>query len=240
MGFIFIRTITEDEKMNNILKMIRIAVFTTLGLVLIMTFGCELAGDDNSKPISNAGLDQIVKIGTLVTLDGNGSDDDGDDLIFSWSFDEIPLGSSATLSDVSIINPTFTIDKEGLYIVNLTVFDGSENSAIDIVTIFAEPWTTKSPMPSARQSFATSVVNGKIYAIGGAYTVSIPNVSFTYYDVPIVEEYDPATDTWTTKISMPTTYRSQLAVGVVNDKIYVIGGEDGSESLSLVEEYEPN
>jgi N-acetylneuraminic acid mutarotase len=118
--------------------------------------------------------------------------------------------------------------------------EGSENSAIDIVTIFADPWTTKSPMPSARQSFATSVVNGKIYAIGGAYTVSIPNVSFTYYDVPIVEEYDPATDTWTTKISMPTTYRSQLAVGVVNDKIYVIGGEDGSESLSLVEEYEPN
>ena len=230
MGFIFIRTITEDEKMNNILKMIRIAVFTTLGLVLIMTFGCELAGDDNSKPISNAGLDQIVKIGTLVTLDGNGSDDDGDDLIFSWSFDEIPLGSSATLSDVSIINPTFTIDKEGLYIVNLTVFDGSENSAIDIVTIFADPWTTKSPMPTARQSFATSVVNGKIYAIGG----DSPNEDLR------VEEYDPATYTWTTKILIPTTYRSQLAVGVVNDKIYVIGGEDGSESLSLVEEYEPN
>ena len=38
------------------------------------------------------------------------------------------------------------------------------------------------------------------------------------------EVYDPATNTWTTKTSLPTA-RSGLSANVVGDKIYLTGGE---------------
>jgi N-acetylneuraminic acid mutarotase len=77
-------------------------------------------------------------------------------------------------------------------------------------------------------SLSTSMVNGKIYAIGG---IGGPAA---------VEEYDPATDTWTKKSDMPTE-RGFLSTSVVNGKIYVMGGTQSnwSETLSTVEEYDP-
>ncbi len=55
-----------------------------------------------------------------------------------------------------------------------------------------------------------------------------------------VEEYDPATNTWRRKASMPTE-RGWLAANVVNGKIYVIGGGDDKarQALSMVESYDP-
>ena len=99
-------------------------------------------------------------------------------------------------------------------------------------------WTTKADMPTGRWDLSTSVVDGKIYAIGGASA---------YGSRPLrtVEEYDPATDTWTTKSEMPTA-RQGLSTSVVNGKIYVIGGIDasggsypGAKTFSTVEEYDP-
>jgi|GEM_PF-2884811 len=90
------------------------------------------------------------------------------------------------------------------------------------------PWIQKAAMPIGRHSFAASVVNDRIYAIGGRYTDDM------------LTEYDPATDTWITKSSMPTS-RMILASGVVNGKIYAIGGlvEAFSPALSTVEQYDP-
>jgi len=45
-------------------------------------------------------------------------------------------------------------------------------------------------------------------------------------------------DTWTKKADMPTPRRA-LSTCVVNGKIYVIGGWDGDNYLSTVEEYDP-
>jgi len=93
-------------------------------------------------------------------------------------------------------------------------------------------WTRKTAMPTARFGFAAGVVNGKIYAIGGALSLT-----GAYYST--VEEYDPATDTWTEKTKMPTA-RNGLAAAVVQDKIYVVGGEPRAQaSLATVEMYDP-
>ena len=100
-----------------------------------------------------------------------------------------------------------------------------------------DTWTTKAPMPTARWNLCASVVDGKIYAIGGG-----PR----YGSAPLrtVEEYDPATDTWTTKSEMPTA-RQGLSTSVVNGKIYAMGGGDLSagasaiRAFSTVEEYDP-
>jgi N-acetylneuraminic acid mutarotase len=87
-------------------------------------------------------------------------------------------------------------------------------------------------MPTARLGLATSVVDGKIYAIGGYAAAVSPGMR-------TVEEYDPATDTWTTKAPMPTG-RHWLSTSVVNGKIYAIGGSVFEYTgLSVVEEYDP-
>jgi len=72
-----------------------------------------------------------------------------------------------------------------------------------------EGWATRAPMPTGRCQFAAAVLDGKIYAVGGAGAQD-------YLDT--VEEYDPATDRWTTKAPMPTA-RRELGVAVVNAKL---------------------
>ena len=94
-------------------------------------------------------------------------------------------------------------------------------------------WTTKADMPTARMVLSTSVMDGKIYAIGG---MSHPPRAV----LSTVEEYDPVTDTWTTKASMPTGARYLLSTSAVNGKIYAIGGwSPENRFLSTVEEYDP-
>jgi hypothetical protein len=90
----------------------------------------------NTSPIANAGLDQQVPTGSLVTLDGSGSSDaDGDQLTFNWSFISRPGGSTAELSDASAMKPTFVADVVGEYVLDLIVKDGKEDSTADTVTI---------------------------------------------------------------------------------------------------------
>ena len=92
-------------------------------------------------------------------------------------------------------------------------------------------WTKKADMLTSRFVLSTSVVNGKIYAIGG----QIPGGA----RVSTVEEYDPFTDTWTKKADMPTA-RGYLSTSAVNGKIYAIGGYDSNgKDLPTVEEYDP-
>jgi N-acetylneuraminic acid mutarotase len=105
-----------------------------------------------------------------------------------------------------------------------------------------DTWTTKAPLPTPRMDLAVAVVNGTLYAIGGApCTQSSLSGSCASY-ATIVEAYDPATDTWTTKAPMPTP-RWMLGATVVDGVIYAVGGQvpgDPSQApLSTVEAYDP-
>ena len=95
-----------------------------------------------------------------------------------------------------------------------------------------DTWTKKADMPTGRARFSTSVVNGKIYAIGGS-----PHRDA---EVAAVEVYEPSTDTWTKKADMPRA-RNWHSSTVVNGKIYVIGGKiyPSATMVSTVEEYDP-
>jgi N-acetylneuraminic acid mutarotase len=88
----------------------------------------------------------------------------------------------------------------------------------------ANTWGTSdlSPMPTTRNHAFVGVVNNKIYVIGGRQAAGmIPYSSNT----DVVEEYDPATNTWGgVKQRMPTA-RSGGGYATYNGKIYVGGGE---------------
>ncbi|MDD5013203.1 MAG: kelch repeat-containing protein [Candidatus Pacebacteria bacterium] len=99
-------------------------------------------------------------------------------------------------------------------------------------------WTTKAVMPYRVSNNALFTVGNKIYSVGG-----FSNVSGTWQDINNVQEYDPATNTWTAKTSMSYA-RSGLFGAVINNKIYVTGGHyTGTASPAFnslkTEEYDP-
>jgi N-acetylneuraminic acid mutarotase len=84
-------------------------------------------------------------------------------------------------------------------------------------------WTTKAPMPTARSFLASAVSNGIIYVFGGDNAVVTQSNSNSFNPVATVQAYDPATNTWTTKASMPIA-RERFAAVESNGIIYVMGG----------------
>ena len=114
----------------------------------------------------------------------------------------------------------------------------------------SDTWKALAPMPTKRGSPVAVTVGNKMYVIGGATTPpgsSEPSVhpQRPHVSVSTVEEYDPATNTWRGRAPMPTP-RNHATAGVVNGKVYVIGGRvgaafisAGSSNVDVVEEYDP-
>ena len=97
-----------------------------------------IAATENSAPVANAGNDQNVTAGTTVFLDGSGSTDaDGDGLFYSWDFVSKPTGSLSEFDDATTVNPSFTPDLDGSYVISLLVNDGIEDSDPDTLTVDA-------------------------------------------------------------------------------------------------------
>ncbi len=128
-----------------------------------LDFFCSQAA--NIAPIANAGPDQSVTAGDLVTLDGSASSDpDSDPLTYSWTLNK-PAGSTATLSDATAAMPTFTADIAGVYTADLIVNDGIDPSASDSVTITAGPGNTA---PVANAGPDQSVAAGDTVTLDGS------------------------------------------------------------------------
>ena len=93
----------------------------------------------NRPPVADAGDNQIVSVGDSVSLNGGASTDPDGDLIiaYHWLIVSKPDGSTATLSDSQIVDPTFVADLAGEYIIELTVSDWELESEPDTVVITA-------------------------------------------------------------------------------------------------------
>lgn len=80
----------------------------------------------NLPPVADGGLDQSVRAGDSVVLDGSASFDDNTataDLIYAWTFTSIPAGSTAVLSGDATQSPSFVADVPGTYAAQLIVTD---------------------------------------------------------------------------------------------------------------------
>jgi hypothetical protein len=165
----------------------------------------------NSPPVADAGPDQTVYMGSLVTLDGSGSHDvDHDLLTYAWSFISRPTASTATLTNPTTINPSFVVDALGDYVVQLIVNDGTVNSEPDTVTI-----TTQNSPPVANAGPDRNANLGDTITLDGSGS----------YDV----DRDPLTYAWsilsappgsTASLSDPTAVKPMLGPLVVG--LYVV------------------
>src|SRR6185503_9483335 len=113
----------------------------------------------------------------------------------------------------------------------------------------ADSWKSLPPVPGKRGAAIAAEVGGKIYVIGGATTVEgSKDPFFTFFGPSRVlgtnDVYDPATNKWQSREPMSVP-RNHAFSGVVNGKIYVIGGRTGhafilsATNTDVVEEYNP-
>jgi N-acetylneuraminic acid mutarotase len=83
-------------------------------------------------------------------------------------------------------------------------------------------WRTAAPALTKRTEVAAAMLLGKLYVVGGFEKPGLGNVT-NLAITPALEEYDPATDRWTTKAPMPVGLH-HTGVGVSGGRLYVIGG----------------
>ncbi|HEC21243.1 MAG TPA: hypothetical protein ENI70_01885 [Candidatus Peregrinibacteria bacterium] len=94
------------------------------------------AGKENTPPTANAGQDQTVTAGDVVTLYGSGNDAEtsNNDLIYKW--EALGNPTNVSLSSDSVAQPDFTAPSvSGVYLFSLTVTDEKGDSATDDVEI---------------------------------------------------------------------------------------------------------
>jgi len=113
---------------------------------------------------------------------------------------------------------------------------GSSDAAFWMATVEAydpasDTWTTKASLPTARFGLGVAAIAGRVYALGG-YTQVDNYANLT----PVLEAYDPATNSWTAKPAMLEA-RVYAGTAVLQGLLYVVGG-DGSNT-GFVEAYHP-
>ena len=91
-------------------------------------------------------------------------------------------------------------------------------------------WRARSDMPTPRNHLAVGAVNGKVYLLGGRIGGAFISGGGNRLD--LVEEYDPATDSWSPIRARMPTPRSAVAYGVHGGRVYVAGGEHQDYNLS--------
>lgn len=136
----------------------------------------------------------------------------------------------------SVLNATLSPKKfanSETYDNKIYIFNGWGNSHLEIVDLATDKVTKGAVNRSYTGNAGSAIHNGKIYVFGGsglngAATTVFSN-RFQYYDI--------ASDTWHPLPDMPTAREAKGKI--VNDKLYVIGGFNGTSSR-LINVYDLN
>jgi N-acetylneuraminic acid mutarotase len=102
-----------------------------------------------------------------------------------------------------------------------------------------DSWTARTPMPTPRVWYTIVAYQNKIYVMGGNRLTSSNGAETQASSVN--EVYDPSTDSWSTKASMPVGTLEAVA-NVLDGKIYVISGRTADEAYTttnITEIYDP-
>lgn len=149
---------------------------TTFPFLLIVLFSITSCKEEekNSAPIAHAGNDKEIPVLNPYQLDASlSSDEDGDDLAYTWKFMSIPDKSQAELNDTQSMTPEFIPDKTGVYTLQLIVNDGIVDSEPDEITLTA---VNEAGIPQA------SAGNDTIVKVGTDLQLDGSNSSSPYTD----------------------------------------------------------
>ena len=134
-----------------------------------------LSESNNRLPVANAGAPQSVVAGTTVTLNGSGTDADGDDLTYAWTQTG---GPAVTLSSTTAAKPTFTAPSSASTLTfSLVVRDGRANSAAATTTVTTTP---VNQVPVANAGTAQTVNTGTTVTLDGSGSHDADDDPLTY------------------------------------------------------------
>jgi hypothetical protein len=131
------------------------------------------ADPSNAAPEAAISGPASVARGALVELQDASTDDDDDPPfpLHDWWFQSVPPGSTATLNDPTIENPTFTADLVGDYVVHMRVFDGEAWSAnIATLTVPAVETNANQPPDANAGTDITGATTGTLVTLDGSGT----------------------------------------------------------------------
>ncbi|MEE2003417.1 PKD domain-containing protein [Alkalimonas sp. MEB108] len=131
----------------------------------VIQANCTVNVTFNALPIADAGANQTVETGNLVTLDGSASSDaEGDALSYAWQVTQVPEGASVALSSATDVRPSFTPQVDGVYVFQLVVSDPYGSSEPAQVQVEA---TTANLPPVANAGPNQSVATGAQVELDG-------------------------------------------------------------------------
>jgi hypothetical protein len=166
----------------------------------------------NTAPVARAGDNvTIANLGGSTTLDNLSYDPDGQDLTYDWAVISRPYGSTADVSDAAAENPSFTPDKKGAYIIQITVSDGDFTNSDTVVV------TCSNQTPAANAGVAININFGQTAQLNGS--ASDP-------------DSDPLTYAWTV-VSRPAGSTAELSNAAILNPTFTPDVQ-GSYQFALV------
>ena len=173
-------------------------------------------------------------------------------VVFILSFMEIETFADqdwelrTQLSTKRIVFATAVVGNK-IYLIGGTLFENVRRgkavrgpygiSTVEVYDTQIHTWQRVADIPTPRHGAKAAVVNGTIFVFGG----SNGEEDHALRKYPMnVEAYNPQTDTWIQKKEMPVS-RVEFDIGVVDGKIYIIGGATrlGGERIGRVDVYNP-
>ena len=98
-------------------------------------------------------------------------------------------------------------------------YDASPLATVEEYDPTTDRWSKKADMPTSRGFLGAATAKGFAFAIAGRVRGELP-----------VERYDPRSDTWKRLDAMPGPFRNRFGIAVLNERIYIVGGELGEDS----------
>ena len=189
------------------------------------------ASVSNSAPVANAGPNQSITVGSVVTLDGTASTDaNRDPLTYKWSLSNVPTGSGAALNATYSPNPRFTADMVGTYTAILTVNDGKADSLSSVVVITA---SAANSAPVANAGLAQSVKLNDTVTLDGTGS-SDANNDFLTYKWTLITKPTGSSAALSSGNSSKPTFRADVAGTFVASLIVNDGKVDSQAAATTV------
>ena len=173
----------------------------------------------NNAPVVSAGADQTVTVGTIVTLTGTASDQDGDTLSYAWARTS---GPTVTLTNANALVATCTPSTPGTYVFTLTVDDNNGSVVTDSVTVTVDALPNNPP--TARAGPDQTVIVGAVVTLNGsASSDPDPGTVLTFSWVRV---------SGPTAVTTATTERTTFTASAVGTYVFNLTVSDGLLSSS--------
>jgi hypothetical protein len=116
-----------------------------------------------------------------------------------------------------------------LYVIGGFSDAGAVQSLVQIYTIATNAWTTGTPLPVAKANINASILNGKIYILGG----TTANAGNPWAAAATTYEYSIAGDTWiSTKVAYGAAGSERFSYGY-DGTVYNLGGRTSATAVAL-------